>query len=145
MDRKKLIRRFFIINAVFVLTVAAFAVFLYYYRDNPNMSCVFLKVFHLYCPGCGGTRALFSLLHGDILASLAYNPLLILTALFVLFYEIAYIVHIFGNVKPSAFFLRLYNILPIIFVVIVILFAVIRNLLVIFFKFDPVGDLTAGL
>jgi len=30
----------------------------------------------LYCPGCGGTRAIQALLHGDPGRALAYNPLL---------------------------------------------------------------------
>ena len=39
--------------------------------------CVFHKLTGLYCPGCGNTRALAALLHGDIAGSLAKNVLLI--------------------------------------------------------------------
>ena len=39
--------------------------------------CMFHKLTGLYCPGCGGTRALSSLLHGDLKASLHNNLLLI--------------------------------------------------------------------
>ena len=31
-----------------------------------------------YCPGCGMTRGLHQLLHGNIAAALAYNPLIVL-------------------------------------------------------------------
>ncbi len=34
-----------------------------------------LHELHLYCFGCGGTRAVTALLHGNILKSLHYNPL----------------------------------------------------------------------
>lgn len=34
----------------------------------------------LYCPGCGITRALHQLLHGNIRAALAYNPLAIIVS-----------------------------------------------------------------
>ena len=39
--------------------------------------CIFNKLTGLYCPGCGNTRALAALLHGDIAGSLAKNVLLI--------------------------------------------------------------------
>lgn len=32
----------------------------------------------LYCAGCGATRAIHALLHGDARAALAFNPLLVL-------------------------------------------------------------------
>ncbi len=34
----------------------------------------------VYCPGCGITRALHALLHGDVVQAFAYNPLAILSA-----------------------------------------------------------------
>lgn len=39
--------------------------------------CGFHALTGLYCPGCGNTRALAALLHGDIAGSLAKNILLI--------------------------------------------------------------------
>ena len=36
--------------------------------------CRFLAVTGLYCPACGGTRALNALLHGHVIASLKLNP-----------------------------------------------------------------------
>ena len=41
------------------------------------LPCIFHSVTGLYCPGCGGTRALRLLLHGDILQSLYYHPLVL--------------------------------------------------------------------
>jgi hypothetical protein len=41
--------------------------------------CVFEKLTGLYCPGCGATRALHALVHGDIGRALAMNPLLVLS------------------------------------------------------------------
>lgn len=37
--------------------------------------CRFREIYHLYCPGCGGTRAIIELLHMHLLKSLYYNPL----------------------------------------------------------------------
>ena len=57
---------------------------LFYYVLLPPLSlppCVLYQYFGLYCPGCGGTRAFVSLLHGHILQSLWYHPLVPYAAL----------------------------------------------------------------
>jgi hypothetical protein len=38
--------------------------------------CPFFATTHLLCPGCGGTRALYELLHGNLPGALHYNALL---------------------------------------------------------------------
>jgi hypothetical protein len=40
-------------------------------------ACMFKVLTGIDCPGCGMTRALFALIRGDLMASLAYNPALI--------------------------------------------------------------------
>ncbi len=40
----------------------------------PVPPCVFFGLTGLYCPGCGGTRSLIALLHGQFLRSLIYHP-----------------------------------------------------------------------
>lgn len=48
-----------------------------------NMShCIFHRMTGLYCPGCGGTRAVTALLRGKILTSLYYHPVVVYTAVF---------------------------------------------------------------
>ena len=47
--------------------------------NAPIFPCVLWSVFGLYCPGCGGTRAVAALLQGDILKSLWYHPLVLYT------------------------------------------------------------------
>ncbi len=39
--------------------------------------CVFLRLTGLYCPGCGGTRACIALLHGQLLRSVYYHPVVV--------------------------------------------------------------------
>lgn len=39
--------------------------------------CHFQRLTGCYCPGCGGTRAFFALLHGDLGAAWRMNPLLL--------------------------------------------------------------------
>lgn len=39
------------------------------------MSCLFHRLTGVYCPGCGGTRAIGYLLGGHVLKSIQYHPL----------------------------------------------------------------------
>ncbi|NCB93838.1 MAG: DUF2752 domain-containing protein [Clostridia bacterium] len=42
--------------------------------------CIFHALSGAYCPGCGGTRAVLELLHGHVLRSLWYHPIVFYTA-----------------------------------------------------------------
>lgn len=71
------------------IAAIAAAVLAALFRCDPQTSswlpkCLFHEATGLYCPGCGNTRALHALLHGHVLLSLRYNPLLIPAALTVL-------------------------------------------------------------
>jgi hypothetical protein len=52
------------------------------YRFDPNAAgspvppCLFYRLTGFYCPGCGITRALHALVHGDLARAWAMNPLL---------------------------------------------------------------------
>ncbi|MEY8354136.1 DUF2752 domain-containing protein [Lachnospiraceae bacterium 54-53] len=43
--------------------------------------CMFHSLTGFYCPGCGGTRAVRSLLRGDLRMSFQYHPLVLYTVL----------------------------------------------------------------
>ena len=45
---------------------------------NPLPPCPSQWLTGLYCPGCGATRMLHALIHGDLPTALAMNPLLLL-------------------------------------------------------------------
>ena len=69
--------RLFYLGGIF-LGISLVAGVLFYFVLLPHISlppCVLHEYFDLYCPGCGGTRACISLLHGHILQSLWYHPL----------------------------------------------------------------------
>ena len=57
------------------------AVYFFLLRDFlPQMPCLFDRLLGIYCPGCGGPRALTALAHGRLLQSLWYHPLIPYTA-----------------------------------------------------------------
>lgn len=39
-----------------------------------GIPCVFAKTFHTPCPGCGSTRSVICVLHGDLAGSMHMNP-----------------------------------------------------------------------
>ena len=64
--------------------------------------CVLYTVTGLYCPGCGGTRSVYFLLHGDFLRSLIYHPLVPFTAAYSACYIISHTLSIITRGKLRA-------------------------------------------
>lgn len=76
-----------------------------------GLPCLFYLLTKLYCPGCGGTRALGFFLHGNILTSFYYNSFV---AYFLMYYVIFMSSHTLsfltrGKVKGLSF--RLWHVL----------------------------------
>ena len=69
------------LGALLLLGAAACVILLAAPPGSPHAKwlpkCMFHQLTGLYCPGCGATRALSALLHGDIRASLRNNLLLV--------------------------------------------------------------------
>lgn len=107
------------LGVLLVLGAAACVVLLAVPPGSPHAKwlpkCMFHQLTGLYCPGCGATRALSALLHGDIKASLHNNLLL--------FPLLALIVVLI--VKPG---ISLKRPVAIVIVAIVLLFTVLRNI-----------------
>ena len=55
-----------------------------YVAGNPLPSCPLYALTGLYCPGCGSTRCLYSLVHFDLPGAMAMNPLLVISLPFLL-------------------------------------------------------------
>lgn len=66
----------------FFLIGGGISVLVYMKLVLPNVeipSCIVYTILGIYCPGCGGTRSVDALLHGHILQSLWYHPLVLYT------------------------------------------------------------------
>lgn len=65
-----------LINKIVLFAIAIlFAIALFKY--NVGIPCVFNKITGLYCPGCGTTRAIYSLIQLDLYQAFRYNMLVI--------------------------------------------------------------------
>lgn len=62
-----------------------------------GLPCLFHELTGLYCPGCGGTRAVKALLRGELVTSFFYHPVVIYTAVvllgILLLYAISKVLH----------------------------------------------------
>ncbi|NDV94001.1 DUF2752 domain-containing protein [Dysgonomonas sp. 521] len=105
-----------------------------YYRyygttgDIWSKQCSFHELTGLQCPGCGGQRAFYFLLHGDILQALRYNLLLIIILPFLLYiYFLLAQVYILKNKN----YLKYFNFsgkIGYIFIAVLIVFFILRNI-----------------
>ena len=69
-------------------TLAIGAVYLFIFEPGKSgffPACPFRAVTGFTCPGCGSTRGLHRLLHGDVVAAFELNPLLVLSLPFLLY------------------------------------------------------------
>lgn len=68
-------------NANFIVLAGIAAAALLYRFPPEKYSfypvCPVYRYLHLYCPGCGSTRALAALLHGQVIEAMHYNPLFV--------------------------------------------------------------------
>ncbi len=65
---------------VVVITALGLAATVYFFNPSAHHFypvCQFHRLTGLNCPGCGGTRSLYALLHGDFSAALRDNALLV--------------------------------------------------------------------
>lgn len=63
-----------VLTAGSAAVIVYFGVVLKYFKVPP---CIFSVCLQIYCPGCGGTRAVEALLHGQILESVWYHPIVL--------------------------------------------------------------------
>lgn len=131
MNRRRLLREYCIIHIV--CGIAGLMMGVYWYLQYtgllPALPCVFLQVTHLYCPGCGGTRAFMALLHGHLVQSLRFNPAILLGLAVICYYEAGVMVTILRN-DGKCYYDR--KGIPLyLYLAVIIIFAVVRNVLLV--------------
>jgi hypothetical protein len=82
------------LTAVFVwLSLAVGATYLFIFEPGKSgffPACPFRTITGFTCPGCGSTRGLHRLLHGDVIAAFEFNPLMVLALPFLLYALVRY-------------------------------------------------------
>ena len=74
-----------ILAAIAIVIAALFALFPEVFARF-KFPCMFHEITGLYCPGCGGTRAVKALLGGHVVKSFLYNPVVLYGAvMYILF------------------------------------------------------------
>ena len=130
------IKQLIIVNTIVVFTSVCFVIATYILNSYNLMECKFLSNYHLYCPGCGGTRAVYSLLQLKLIDSVLYNPIVPFGATLYLYYNIRIIV----SIRTKKEFLIKNNLSPIIILsTIAIIYLILRNILLLK-GIDIIGD-----
>ena len=107
--------------------------------DAGEFSCAFKSYFGLYCPGCGGSRSLYHFLRFEFFKSFIYYPPIIIGALVILDYDARLIITL---IKKSCALTDRFKYYTFILIPIsIVINFILRNLLLILFKIDTVGDI----
>lgn len=71
----------------------------------PQIPCMFVLVFGMYCPGCGGTRACRALLQGKLLTSFLYHPVVLYSVVVYTVFMLTNTLSVLGvlQVKPMRY------------------------------------------
>lgn len=131
------LKRLIVINLLIIGAVVAFIVISYVTAELGISQCKFLEKFHMYCLGCGGTRAVYSLLRLRIIDSFLYNPIVPLGFTLYIYYNLRALIAI--KRKDESYFAKQKNVLIPIFISIALLYLIFRNVLLIFGT-DIIGD-----
>ena len=127
---------------IFINAMALLSFFIFLYIDERTAGELFSCSFHnrlgIYCPGCGITRAVRSLIRLDVLSSLKYNPSALVLAFTAAYYEVRAIMAAACADKTVLMKSRTYPL--IILAVTVLLVFFVRNSLLLFFGIDTTGD-----
>ncbi len=128
--KRKHLEYFILIHSIFILCVVCFFLGTNLLRDFGMTKCSFYEMTHLYCPGCGGTRATASLLKLDIISSFKYNAIVPIGFSVFLFYDITILKSILKN--DTSFFDN-HKFMPVLFFVFfLVAYFITRNVFLIF-------------
>ena len=141
LNRKKKLTLFIAANLVAAACIPLFFI----YREiaaahSDVFGCHFLRVTGLYCPGCGATRALAALLSARPLTALRANPGLVSAFFLALWLDLRLGLAAAERLRFS--FGRLERIWSISTATLLIVWAIVRNILLLAFGYDILGGIS---
>ena len=105
----------------------------------PFKGCSIRRIFHIYCPFCGGTRALKEFLKLHILNSVKCNPVVLMIVIYIVIFFVMYLLEHRYYYKNR--FMKHRLCIAYIMFGLLIIFTVIRNISVHYFGIDYLGDI----
>ena len=116
-----------LISIIISIIILISIYYLYLSKKGIVIPCLFYEVTGLYCPGCGLTRMLFSIIRLDFYQAFRYNPLIFIAMPFIILYLIDFIFKwIIG--KENYWYKKINNKTWTILLIITLLFGLLRNL-----------------
>lgn len=76
----------------------------------PDFPCTFRALTGYPCPGCGGTRAVAALFHGQLLRAVKYNAFAVYAVIYYILFMCSYTLHLCTRKKTPCIPLRLWHI-----------------------------------
>jgi hypothetical protein len=130
-NEERLELQLYVVGIVFFAAAAVFG-FLYFKYLIPvlKIPCIFRMMTGLYCPGCGGTRAVAALMHGHLLKSIWYHPVVLYS---VIIYAAYMLTHTAAMFVPGIKGIRYRDIYIYTALAIVIINFIIKNILLLGF------------
>ena len=134
-SQKKSLLKLLHFDAIFLLIGIAF---IFWRKFSYTLPCITKTLLKIYCPACGGTRAVSSLLRFDIIDSLRHNPIVIYIALCIV------ILNVFGAIsimRKSYGIFRPIKAMLYVGIAILTVFCIVKNVLMVFFGIDLSNEL----
>ena len=137
--RKEYIKKLLFLNLSLLLFALVYSFAFHFLANDGEVSlCLFKDTLHIYCPGCGGSRALIALLRFDFKESFILFPPLLIGALIVLELDVRFTL---CAIKSSEKYVARYTYRRFyILVAALILNFALKNILLVFFRIDLIGD-----
>lgn len=129
--KRKFNYTFIAVSITYILILLGIFIYFFYLNDYFSIpTCPIYTNLGIYCPACGGTRAVISLLHFDFLSSILFNPIVIYTLFFSTLYIITELINIIFHKKLNINF----NLIIKIGIIIIVVNCIIKNILIFFNK-----------
>ncbi len=128
-DQRRILRA---LSAPLALAGTGLVAGTYLYLNNPNISgsifpkCPLKLLTGLDCPGCGLTRSLYALLHGDLVAAASHNLLVLFVVPWVVMALVRWTAQRFGHDIPKLFIVKQWMVPAT--VILLTIFTVARNI-----------------
>ena len=117
--KKKIFK--YVLFLLIVISTISLTIFI---LEHIGYRCFYLELFNVYCPGCGTTRMIKSIIELDFYQAFRYNPLMFILSVLFLIYFIVNSVRYFMNKKLIKIPLKVLIIL----LVLLLIYSVLRNI-----------------